>query len=74
MTCKTCGTEMIPKSRGRLVGVGVAMLASTALVTFVPYFWVPALVLGLTGLYLLVWATYGQGQWCRTCKGFPMAR
>ena len=32
--------------------------------------WAPAILLGLTGVYLLAWATVGRGRWCRACKRF----
>jgi len=32
---------------------------------------VPAVIVALAGVYLIVWATAGKGQWCRTCKRFP---
>lgn len=61
---------MIRKSRPRLFIVGALMVASTVLATVVPYFWIPAIILLLTGAYLLVWATFGHGCWCRNCKRF----
>jgi hypothetical protein len=70
MTCKACGGEMIQKSRVRLVVVGVLMLASSALALVIPHFWVPAIILALTGAYLLCWAAMGRGGWCRNCKKF----
>jgi uncharacterized membrane protein HdeD (DUF308 family) len=70
MKCATCGGEMIQKSRRRLVVVGILMLTCGAGAFFVPYFRAPAVVLGFTALYLLVWATLGKGRWCRTCKRF----
>ncbi len=61
---------MIERPRGRLITVGLAMLTSTALAYFFPAFWPPAIILSLTGLYLLAWATLGKGGWCRNCKRF----
>src|SRR5262249_25152927 len=65
---QSCGGEMIQKSRWRLFIVGVLLSASIAIAFFFPYFWAPGIILELTGLYLMVWATFGEGCWCRTCK------
>jgi hypothetical protein len=70
MTCNTCGGAMIQRSRPRLLLVGVLMIASVGLAFHVPYFWAPGLILLLLGAYLVLWATLGKGQWCRTCKKF----
>ena len=70
MKCKACDGEMIQKSRGRLFSVGVLMSASITIALFRPLFWVPGIVLLLTGIYLIVWATLGKGSWCRNCKWF----
>jgi hypothetical protein len=59
---------MIRKNRLRLFAVGVVMVASVALAAFIPYFWAPGIILVLTGVYLMIWATLGKGYWCRTCK------
>ena len=72
MKCKTCGGEMIRKNRLRLFIVGVLMVASIAITAFVPYFWAPGVILVLTGVYFLTWATLGKGYWCRTCKKFSV--
>jgi hypothetical protein len=72
MRCKTCGGEMVWKSRLRLFAVGVLMVVSIAVAAFVPYFWAPALVLVLAGGYLIAWATLGKGGWCRACKRFNL--
>src|SRR6516162_7263752 len=68
--CKRCGGEVVQKSRGRLVLVGVLMLAALGLGTLWWPLWVPATVSGLTGAYLLAWASIGRGRWCRGCKRF----
>ena len=72
MNCKTCGGEMIQKSRARLITVGLLMLASLLIGFFIPAFWIPGIILGLTGGYLLVWATLGRGCWCRNRKKFSV--
>ena len=71
--CKTCGGEMVQKSRFRLFIVGVLMVASLAIAVFVPLFWTPGIILLLTGCYLIIWATLGKGCWCRTCKKFGIS-
>jgi hypothetical protein len=72
MICKSCGGEMIQKSRVRLTGVGGVMLAISALAVVFPRFWPVAIILALTGVYLVVWGTLGQGGWCRDCKKFNL--
>ena len=71
--CPTCGGEMIQKSRARLIVVGLGMIASVAIAFAVPLFWAPGIILALTGIYLLAWATLGQARWCRNCKKFSTA-
>ena len=61
---------MIQKSRSRLVVVGVLMLAALGLGFVWPPLWPLALILGLTGGYLLAWASVGRALWCRGHKGF----
>ena len=68
--CKRCGGEVVQKSRARLAGVGILMLAGVGLGYFATVLWIPAVILGLTGAYLLVWASVGRGRWCRGCKRF----
>jgi hypothetical protein len=68
--CGRCGGPVLQKSRARLVGVGGLMLAGLGLGLFWPPLWAPAAILGLTGAYLLVWASAGRGRWCRGCKRF----
>ena len=68
--CRRCGGEVVQKSRGRLILVGVLMLAAVGLGLVSPLLWVPAVVFAMTGAYLLVWASVGRGRWCRTCKRF----
>ena len=61
---------MIQKSRARLVLVGLFMTAAMFIPIYVNWFWAPGIVLALTGVYLIAWATVGQGRWCRNCKKF----
>lgn len=70
MQCKTCGAEMIQKSRLWLFVVGFAMIASTALAIGLRDLWLPGVILAIIGMYLVVWATLGKGSWCRNCKRF----
>jgi hypothetical protein len=72
MNCKTCGGEMIQKSRTRLLVVGILMLAAIAPPFYFPILWAPAVILLLAGIYLLIWAAPGRGLWCRTCKKFSI--
>ena len=70
MTCRTCGGEMIQRSRWRLFLVGVLMMAAISLAAIDSYLWVPGVLFLLVGAYLVVWATLGKGLWCRGCKKF----
>jgi hypothetical protein len=68
--CRRCGGQVVQKHRARLVLVGVLMLVGLGLGVLWSPLWVPAVILGLTGAYLLVWASAGRGRWCRGCKRF----
>jgi hypothetical protein len=70
--CKTCGGEMVQKSRLRLIVVGLLMLLSPAIAFRFALFWAPGIILFLTGIYLLAWATLGNACWCRNCKKFSL--
>jgi len=72
ISCPTCGGEMIQKSKARLIVVGLCMIASVAIALFPPLFLVPEIILALTGVYLLAWATLGKARWCRNCKKFSL--
>ena len=72
MKCPRCQTEMLQKNRVLLLIVGLGLMTSPALTLLSRYFWPPAILLTLTGVYLLVWTTVGKGQWCRTCKKFGL--
>jgi hypothetical protein len=68
--CRRCGGELVRKPMGRLVAVGVAMLVGAGLGVVWPGLWPVAVILVLTGVYLLAWAAVGKGRWCRGCKRF----
>jgi hypothetical protein len=68
--CRRCGGEVVQKPVARLVLFGVVMLAAACLGGVWPLLWVPALLLALTGIYLVAWAVVGWGRWCRGCKRF----
>jgi len=73
-SCPSCGGEMIQKSRARLIVVGPGMIASVGIAFVFRWFWAPGIILALTGICLLVWATLGQARWCRNCKKFSVLR
>jgi len=73
MKCKICNGEMIQKDRRRLFIVGALMVVSVVTALFFPFFWAPGIILALTGIYLMVWATFGKGYWCRNCKKFSLS-
>lgn len=68
--CDVCGAEMAARNQARLISVGLGMLASLGFAFVFPILWAPAIILALTGSYLLAWATIGKGLWCRNCKRF----
>ena len=72
MKCKKCSGEMIQKSRARLFIIGIVMIASMAIAFFYQWFWGPGIILGITGAYLIIWATLGKACWCRNCKTFNL--
>jgi uncharacterized paraquat-inducible protein A len=68
--CPTCKSELRQKNRITLFAAGVALLMGATILFFVPFGWLPAVLLILIGGYLLAWSTIGTGQWCRQCKRF----
>ncbi len=68
--CPACGSVMIQKSRPRLLSTGACLVVAASAMFFLPAWWPAGLVVALTGLYLVVWATAGKARWCRTCKTF----
>ena len=71
--CPVCGTVMIQKSRSQLFFVGIGMIALFGLTLALRTLRAPGLVAGLTGIFLIVWATIGKGRWCRQCKTFRLS-
>jgi hypothetical protein len=69
-SCRRCGGEVVRKGRWRLALVGAFMLAAVGLGSLWSPLSAPAVILGLTGAYLLAWASVGRGRWCRGCKRF----
>jgi hypothetical protein len=68
MECSRCHGPLILKSRARLVGVGILLIATLALGPLAEWIWAPASLAAVTGVYLVAWGTVGRGRWCRTCK------
>lgn len=65
---------MIQKSAPRLLATGGLFLCAAAVIGWrFRFLLLLGVLLGLTGLYLLVWALRGKARWCRTCKAFPRA-
>lgn len=71
--CPTCGTELTPKNKLLLFGVGLGMVAMAGLVATLREGWflLPVGALAIVGAYLVLWATRGKALWCRTCKKAP---
>ena len=70
VACVRCTGEVVQKSCARLALVGALMVSAPAAGLLWWPLWLPAVVMALTGVYLLVWATVGRGRWCRGCKRF----
>lgn len=70
VNCKRCGGEVVQKNRTRLILVGIVMILSLGAGWLFWQLWIPGILLAIIGLYLLTWATLGQGRWCRGCKRF----
>jgi hypothetical protein len=68
--CNVCGEEMTVRNKARLLSTGICMLVPLGLAFVFPVLWAPAIILSLTGGYLLAWAIIGKGRWCRNCKRF----
>jgi uncharacterized membrane protein len=68
MLCSVCGSEVIRKSRLRLGASGALMIGGALASLAFRATWPLAVLLALTGGYLLFWATKGKGAWCRQCK------
>ncbi len=68
--CRRCGGDVVQKSKGRLILVGVILLATLSLgLLWWPLF-LPTAFCAVIGAYLLTWAWMGGGRWCRGCKRF----
>lgn len=65
---------MIQKSRSQLIMVGLGMIALCGLTLALRTLRAPGLVAGLTGIFLIIWATVGKGRWCTRCKTFRISR
>ena len=68
--CPTCGGDLIQKSRLHLFAVGACFVATLGIAAIFSVLWLPAIFISLIGLYLIAWATFGKGRWCRKCKTF----
>jgi hypothetical protein len=68
--CRRCGGDVVQKPLLGLAGGGALMLAADGVLICWAPIWPVVIILGLTGLYLLIWATAGCGRWCRGCKRF----
>lgn len=71
--CPMCGTELVKKNRGVLIGSGAAAVLLGIGLFWFSIIWLAAcgLFIGCIGVYLLMWGTTGKGYWCRTCKRVP---
>jgi hypothetical protein len=72
--CPACGHELTQKNRLTLALTGITMLILSVPLVLRAYIWPLAILLGATGLYLLMWSVFGKGRWCRRCKKFPVSK
>ena len=68
--CRQCNGELTRRNPVQLLMVGVLMCATLSIAFWVPLFWIPGILLFLAGAYLIAWATFAKGMWCRHCKTF----
>jgi hypothetical protein len=72
--CPACGGGLLQKNRLKLISVGLAMLVAAVSIYRVSHaLAVLAILLVLTGAYLVAWGSLGEGLWCRHCKRFPVS-
>jgi hypothetical protein len=73
VNCPTCNAELVQRSRVVLFLAGVAFSAVAILFVWLsPWLWLPAALLVVIALYLVTWAGWAKGRWCRSCKSFPV--
>jgi hypothetical protein len=68
--CARCQGPLIRRNPLQLFVVGVLMCMSLSIAYCTPLFWIPGIILFLAGAYLIAWATFAKGRWCRQCKRF----
>lgn len=71
MNCPTCGGAMREFNRIFVFVAGFAWFAAAVAMTQLGMLKYLSPLFGLTGIFFLIWATLGQGLWCRNCKTFP---
>lgn len=75
--CPRCGGSLIRRSRVLLLGSAFGIIVAGLAVAYgCPYraiVYAMGFPLGIGG-YLIAWATFGRGLWCRTCKDYPRVR
>ena len=74
MNCPTCGRRLHRKKRWRLFAGGLffIVLAIAEIEMEDTFLLLFAFVCLLIAAYLIFWATYAKGLWCRTCNRFPL--
>jgi MFS superfamily sulfate permease-like transporter len=61
---------MVRRPLWQLFSAGALMILWNVLAVVSFYFLIPGTVLAVIGVYLIVWAIFGKGYWCRNCKRF----
>jgi len=73
VNCPACGQPMREFNRIYVFVCGIVWFAVAVGFTRMGPLMYLSPLLGLMGIFFLIWATFGRGLWCRTCKTFPMS-
>jgi len=70
--CPRCGGPVMQLPRVQLGAVGLALVLIAAMMPLANHWLLlPGVAVALTGGWLILWAIFGKGRWCRMCKIFP---
>lgn len=72
--CPACGHQLTQKNRPAINVAGAVLIVAAVPLLFRSYYWLIAILMAATGLYLLIWSIFGKGKWCSRCKKFPVSK
>lgn len=72
--CPACGHQLAQKSRPAIMSAGAVLVVASFPLLFRSYYWLVAILMAATGLYLLIWSILGKGKWCSRCRKFPVSK